>query len=183
MDERISDVSSLSASLVKLWPTTYLPMFFFFFFFLIFRFQSPSLYHEFTFTYFSCLLSFILFRIISNAHLLLMNKILLRSAAKIGGEIAYCEAMTTGKNKFPQCFRDVGRSKKAFHLKTVRAAMLGWPSVKVQFSKTSVGFGDVEKNVTIWTRHPWPGLNNATGFVKALWQNYKSSCLFFCHGS
>lgn len=90
-----------------------------------------------------------LFRIISNAHLLLMNKILLRSAAKIGGEIAYCEAMTTGKNKFPQCFRDVGRSKKACYLNMVRAAMLGWPSVKVQFSKTSVGFGDVEKNVTI----------------------------------
>lgn len=91
---------------------TYLCFFVFLFFFSIFRFQSPSLYHEFTFTYFSCLLSFILFTIISNAHLLLMNKILLRSAAKIGGEIAYCEAMTTGKNKFPQCFHDVGRSKK-----------------------------------------------------------------------
>lgn len=57
--------------------------------------------------------------------------------------------------------------KKACYLNTIRAAMLGWPSVKVQF-KTSVGFGDVEKKVSIRTRHPWPGLNNATGFVKAV---------------
>ena len=66
--------------------------------------------------------------------------------------------------------------KKACYLNTVRAEMLGWPSVKVQF-KTSVGFGDVEKKVSIWTRHPWPGLKNAIGFEKALWQNRKSSCL------
>ena len=86
-------------------------MFFFFFFFQFFVFNHPLYIMNSLSLIFSCLLSFILFRIISNAHLLLMNKILLRSAAKIGGEIAYCEAMTTGKINSRNVFATLAAQK------------------------------------------------------------------------